>query len=91
MAELVLTEKEKEDASYLDWGDEALGNLVRKISVLINDEYGYDSAWHATAAHLLVDLSRKVNSTDTTITVRGCTNNREEIGDWSVTIKRIDT
>jgi hypothetical protein len=91
MAELILTEQEKKDASYLDWGDEALGKLVKMIAALINDEYGKDAAWHAMAAHLLVDLSRKTNSTDTTLTVRGCTKDGEEIGDWAVNIKRLDT
>lgn len=91
MAKLVLTDQEKEDASYLDWGDEALGKLVKMISVLINDESGKDSAWMTMAAHLLVDLSRKTNSTDTTVTVKGCTKEGEYIGDWAINIKRLDT
>ncbi len=91
MAELILTEKEKEDASYLDWSNESLGKLVKKIGSLIFDDYGKDAAWMTMAAHLLVDLSRKTNSTDTTVTVTGCTNDKVKIGDWIINIKRLDT
>jgi len=91
MAELVLTEQEKKDASYLNWSDESLGKLVKMIGALINDDYGKESAWITMAAHLLIDFSKKTNSTDTTVTVNGCTNDGEEIGDWKINIKRMDT
>ena len=84
MAELILTDKEKKDASYLDWGNEALGKLVKQLGVLLKDKYGQDSAWMTMAAHLLVDLSRRTNSTDTTLSVKGCTKNDESIGDWVI-------
>jgi len=91
MAELILTQKEKDDKSYLDWSDDTLGKLVRKIGLLLKDDYGKDSAWMTMAAHLLIDLSRRTNSTNTTITVNGCTNDGEKIGDWKIHIKRLGT
>ncbi len=91
MAELVLTEEEKKMKTYLEWSNETLGKLVKTIGLLIKDDYGKDSAWMTMAAHLLVDLSRKTNSTDTTIKVEGCTNEGLAIGDWEINIKRLDT
>ena len=90
MAELILTEKEKADKTYLEWSDEALGKLVKMVGLLVKDEYGKESAWMTMAAHLLVDLSRKTNSTDTTVTVNGCSKDGEPIGDWAINIKRLD-
>ena len=91
MAELILTDKEKEAKTYIEWSNDSLGKLVKTIGLLIKDEYGKESAWMTMAAHLLVDLSRKTNSTDTTVTVSGCTNDGEKIGDWAINIKRLDT
>ncbi len=91
MAELILTKKEEEAASYLDWSNESLGKFIKKISSLIFDDYGKDAALTTMAAHLLVDLSRKTNSTDTTVTITGCTNDKVKIGDWVINIKRLDT
>jgi len=90
MAELILTEQEKKGASYLDWSNDSLGKLVKMIGVLMNDEHGKESAWISMAAHLLVDLSRRTNSTDTTVTVSGCTKDDKPIGDWTINIKKIN-
>lgn len=90
MAELILTEKEKADASYLDWDDDALGKLTRKLSARMHDKYGRDGQFAAMAAHLLIDLARRVNATTSTINLKGATVAGEAIGDWKITIKRTD-
>lgn len=44
-------------------------------------------------AELIVSEEEKAAATyaDTTVTVRGCTKNGVDIGDWAVNIKRLDT
>jgi len=91
MAELIVTPEEEAAASYIDWSDESLGKMVKMIGLLMNDEYGKDAAWVSMAAHLLVDFSRKTNSTNTSVKVSGCTKNDEPIGDWEIRIRKIST
>lgn len=69
MAELILTEQEKADLSYLDWSDEALGKLVRKCALEIKNSELYkkieendtdlDEVWIGSALVALVGLLRQ--------------------------------
>jgi len=89
MAELILTEAEKEAPTYLDWSDAALGKLVRKTALMLEDEYGGKATYTTTIAHILIGFGLKVNATETTITLEGVTEAGENKGDWQVTVKQI--
>lgn len=86
MAELILTPEEEAAASYLDWSDESLGKIVKKI--LINDEDGKNAEWVTMAAHLLIDLSIKKGSNNTKMEIIGVIKNGKNMGDWEIRIKR---
>ncbi|MCY4044628.1 MAG: hypothetical protein OXE99_06080 [Cellvibrionales bacterium] len=90
MAELILTEKEKSDLTYLNWSDEALGKLVKKTALMISDEYGQDAAHITTSAHLLISLAEKCNSTETTLTFEGVSHAGEPKGNWKIVVFRTD-
>jgi hypothetical protein len=88
MAELILTPEEKAAASYLDWSDESLGKMVKRIGILLNDEYQENAAWVTAAAHLLIDMSIKTGGNSTTLKITGVKKNEEAIGDWEIRIRR---
>lgn len=89
MAELILTEAEKESGTYLDWDDNALGKLVRHLSGLMHDEYGRGAAWTSMAAHVLIDFARQANATHSTFELNGATVRGRPIGNWRVEIRKI--
>lgn len=89
MAELILTEAEKETLTYLDWSDEALGKMVRKTALMLEDNYGQNATYTTTVAHILIGFGLKINATETTITLEGVTEAGENKGDWQVTVKQI--
>ena len=91
MAELILTDKEKADPTYLDWGDEALGKLVKKTALQIGDDFGQDAAYITTGAHLLIGMAEKSNSTETTLELKGVTEKGKPKGDWKIVVTRTDT
>ena len=95
MAELNITEAEKEAARYLDWSDEALGKAVKKIALLIQDEDGKRAIPTVGAASFLIDRAITANAESSIIDLRGLTEvidgEVREIGDWRITIQRLDT
>lgn len=90
MAELVLTEEEKESGSYLNWDDENLGKYVKKKAIDLEDYYGEDVSQREAAVVTL--LSRIVESdTDMTMMeVEGVTIDGEDIGHWRITFEKVD-
>ena len=90
MAELILTEKEKADHSYLDWDDAAVGKLVKSLAVKASDEYGANTAMGVTGGLLLASMARDANSEHTTFTLEGTTDKVKPTGDYRITIDRID-
>ncbi len=83
MAKLILTEKEKADPSYLDWDDDALGKIVRKLAIQTRDEYGKDAIFHTLGISFLIDTAIRVNADILTQNVETKT-----LGDWEVVLKR---
>ena len=90
MAELILTEKEKADHSYLDWDNAALGKLVKAMAVKASDEYGADTGMAVTGGLLLASMARDVNSEYTTFALEGTTDKGDLTGGYRITIERID-
>lgn len=88
MAELILTAHERSDKTYLDWDDEALGKLVRKTALMIDDHYGNVAAMLSGATLLLTDAALESNSDTFRNGIEGCTKRGEDVGDWMVIIER---
>lgn len=89
MAELILTEKEKSDPSYLDWDDAALGKLVKKAAIMLKDKYGQEASFCTTGALMIIGSMLRINATDTTITVEGFSISGVDAGDYKIVVERI--
>jgi len=91
MAELILTQEEKDAPNYIDWSDEALGKQVKKTALRLQDEEGMDSAFLITACKLLIDGALRKGSVESEFTLDGLTEqNGEALGDWKIVVTRED-
>jgi hypothetical protein len=88
MAELILTEKEKADPSYLDWDTDALGKLVSKLAAQFKDEYGKDAIFSTFAIRLLVDTTILANANKLTQTIENVVVDGKDFGDWELVLKQ---
>lgn len=90
MAELKLTEEEKESSSVLNWDEESIGKLVKRRAIEYEDYIGKTTTNRKAALLLLMseivddDVEKAVMEVDN-VTVDG-----ESIGDWKVTFERTD-
>lgn len=91
MAELVLTEKEKADNSYLDWDDAALGKACKKAMLEIQQATDDSEKWTIYSqgcAALLIGRAIDVNAAESRYGFKGYTVNNEEKGDWEVIVRK---
>jgi hypothetical protein len=95
MAEFTPTQEEKDANSYLDWPDEALGKFTKYVALKFAETSGRQDGLHkvtsASCAMNLVHASSEMNSAKTTLNLDGMSIDGEPIGDWLVTIERIDS
>lgn len=90
MADLICTDEEKVAASYLDWDDVALGRACKKIALIIGEhEGGRDSLQVTAAAMFLVSKAIDANAESSSIRVDGLRNGSTELGDWRITLERV--
>lgn len=98
MAELILTEEEKEALSWLDLDDENLGKYVRYNVANIRKEYDIASEENALRAAILtvmlMEFPLKLKSTKFTMKSEGCYSKNQDgtftqLGDWQLTLKKI--
>jgi hypothetical protein len=89
MAELILTDDEKEQKSYLNWNDEALGKYVKKKAIDREDYYGENTSKREAAVITLLSEVRKSESDMVMMEVQGL-QTEEDLGDWRITFERID-
>lgn len=89
MAELILTEEEKAAPSYLDWDDDALGKMVRKLAVSLKDKYGADAGFATMAAFILVDKTIQNNGAQLNVHLGNFTNSGQSFGDWRVIVEKV--
>jgi hypothetical protein len=90
MSQLILTEKEKAAATWLELPDATVGQLVKHTAIKIleaDDEMG--RVGYMSAALILTGMAGKANSATTTFTLKGTTFQDEPTGDWQITIKRL--
>lgn len=90
MAELIITDAEREANSYLDWDDASIGRAVKKLAVKIADMKGEDSI--STYAGIMLLLSKAVDSDagSMTVTVNGLACKGVPLGDWEVVSRRLE-
>jgi len=88
MAELKLTEDEKESTSILNWDEKSIGKLVKKKAIENEDYIGKTTASRKAALLLLMseivddDVQKAVMEVDD-VTIDG-----ESIGDWRIVFTR---
>jgi hypothetical protein len=88
MAKLILSEKEKNAATYLEWNDVALGRAVKKLAVDIRNNRGDDALALTACATLLACASAKRNAAQTIITLEGVTEGEKNYGFWSIIVQQ---
>jgi len=89
MAELTLTDEERESASYLDWDDESLGKLLRRGLAMCRSVQEERNAvlGHSAALYLIahcVEAGAAYGKWDE----QGVTQSGKPIGSWLVTVMR---
>lgn len=86
MAELILTENEKQAASYLDWSDEDLGKLVRSIAVNLKTER--ESIQAASLAILLAGFVAESGSNRAVFSLTKVAHKGKALGNWIITVEK---
>ena len=89
MAELILTQEEKDAINYLDIDDVALAKVVRKVALDIQDHYGMDAMYMTIATKILMATCIKTNADQLNSTMYGVTDGSDSKSDWSVVIKKL--
>jgi len=79
MAELILTEKEKHANDYLEWDDAALGRVVKKLALNIQEIRGDNALLYTSCAALLASEAAK-KAGELSIDIEGRTNG------WTVAV-----
>jgi hypothetical protein len=90
MAKLILTEEEKEERSYLNWSDEALGKYVKKKAIEHEDYYGDEISEREAAVITLLSRVRQTESDMVMMEVQGVSVGEEDIGNWRITFEKTD-
>lgn len=91
MAELIISDEEREAKTYLEWSDETLGKLVKKLAHnILKDKDGHDSAMFTSAlTYVVCDIARQGHS-GVEVTLKGVTDGDKECGIWQINIDRLD-
>jgi hypothetical protein len=90
MAELILTQQEKDAALWSDLDDASLGKLVKKTMAIFDSLPRQEhEIVMQSAAIMLCCLVRDNQSTKATITLEGVTEKGVGIGDWRLLIEQV--
>lgn len=90
MAELILTEAEKEAATWLELDDATLGKLVKKQALAITAKSDdMERVTTLSAAMLLCGYAVEASAETATHNLRGFTKAGAEFGDWQVTVEKL--
>jgi hypothetical protein len=91
MAELILTDEEKEIALWKDLDDATVGKLCKVGLATIDDvDKERDHIQGFSAALLFVMKAVEANATSYAQTLNGLTNKGQPMGDWEIMCERID-
>lgn len=89
MADLILTEEEKNTASYLDWDDVSLGKAVKMLALKIRDERG-DESLSMTACATMLACSVPEDAAGLNFRLDNVTSGDKSLGNWNVAITKIE-
>ena len=92
MAELILTQEEKDCGTVLDWSDETLGKAVRYGCTILeakSHEEILTTLNGMSAIMVLIHSMLKSNGSELELTVNGLTRSGEELGDFKFTMERV--
>lgn len=89
MAELTLTDEEREAPTYLEWDDADLGKAVKKAAADLADQQGKDSLFALTAGYILIAVARDTNATTVDLDLKGVTLRGQSHGDWRLTLEQV--
>lgn len=89
--ELILTDEEKAAATWTELDDESVGKVAKSLMFKIK-EYGDENKrlFTMSAAIALCSLVAETNADKSTITVEGLTKQGRHLGNWKLTIKRLN-
>ncbi len=89
MAELILTQEEKDALSYLDWDDASLGRLVKELGT--NTQIADDKTMviTTTLAMALCSYIVTVNAGTARYEFTGLSHKDEPLGDFVLTVERV--
>jgi len=73
-----------------NYTDKEVADMVRGVSHIFTVEDRSPNVVATTCANLLIGVARTMESTDTTIKLADVIYADEQIGDWEVTVRRID-
>lgn len=90
MADLVMTDEERFSKPFLQWDSESLGNAVKKAALIFEDENGDDTVTLTAGAVLIIDKITSDGRTEGTITLEGASIGEKCLGDWKITLERLD-
>lgn len=92
MVEIVVTDEEKEAASYLDWDDAALGRFAKytalRLTEMSKDSEGLRKVAVASCAMMMVSAAHDSNATTLELKLSGHTSKEIPTGDWKIVVKR---
>ena len=86
MAELILTEKEKNANNLSFWSDEALGKAVRYCMTTLDEN---ESVFAVSCGQILCAIAAKSNATVLKLKLESVTHYDKLLGDWHILVKKI--
>lgn len=89
MAELILTQEEKDALSYLDWDDASLGRAVKKLAVNTQIESDRKVVMVSSLAMALCGLMVETNAGTATYEFKGLAQGDKTLGDFIFTVQRV--
>ena len=88
MAQLITT-PEEDEKSFMDWDDASLGKAVKKMALFL--ESIDDTITMPAAAAFLITRAIDIGSDRSTMVLEGVTDGDKPIGDWEISVKRIQS
>jgi hypothetical protein len=90
MAELILTQEEKDAEFWSDVPDETLGKLIKAgIIKFKSTSKELGKMYEMSAAMMLAEAAYKTNADEMKITLEGLSVKTGNIGNWLITVKRV--
>lgn len=92
MAELLLTDEEKEAATWFELDDAVLGKVVKRTAAgLIGHSRELDRVWWFAAAMLLCGMAHDQNAQKVVQSIEGFEEEGVPLGDWEVIVQRVSS